>query len=466
MMGIGVAITGEARLQRLQNWSAKSLGLHVEEWQVPRLARLLDGRDVGEAGLEALEQGRAPRLRQQLIAVLAHGESYFFRHARQFEILRNDVLPGLLAAREAGTPLRVLSVGCASGEEAYSLAILLAEACQGTDVDWQIEAIDLCESRLAHAGAGRYGDWSLRATPGALRRQGFVRHEAHYEVLPGLRERVHFSARNLCDPASDFWAEPRFDLVFCRHVLSRLTLPALDMGLSRLAAVLRPGGSLFLGANESLRGRTEAFATRGEGLDTVYHRLPGADASSLRSVAARLTPSPSPLWVRTGRETVFELWRQERLGQALHLADSLTVRDRNDSELLLAQVMLLLQLQRVPEAQRLGVRLLANTTTPAMGAAARHAKALGHELRAELDAAEENYRHAVRLDPDFALPHLQLGLLARQRGDDLTARQELERALELLPLEDDRRLLLCGQGRDLGELLAQCQAEQPLAEPA
>ena len=342
---------------------------------------------------------------------------------------------------------------------------MLDEACQSAGLDWQIEATDLCEQRLEQARAARYGDWSLRATPGALRRRGFIRRETHYEVQPGLRERVRFAARNLCDPAPALWRESGFDLVFCRHVLSRLALPAQELGLNRLATALRPGGLLFLGANESLRGRAEVFAPRGEGLGAFYQRLPGSDASSLRASASRLTPGPSPLWVRTGRETVFELWRQERLGQALHLADSLTMRDRGDTELLLAQVMLLLRLQRVPEAQRLGVRLLAQTTTPAMGAAARHAKALGHELRGELPDAEYSYRQAIKLDASFALPHLRLGLMARQQRDATTAREALDLALELLPQEDERRLLICGHGLDLGELLAQCQAE-PVPEPA
>ena len=165
-----------------------------------------------------------------------------------------------------------------------------------------------------------------------------------------------------------------------------------------------------------------------------------------------------PLWSRTGRDTVFELWRQDRLGQALHLADSLMVRDRTDTELLLAQTMLLIQLQRLPEAQRLGVRLLALATTPAMGAAARYAKALGHEIRGELVEAQQGYRHAARLDPGFAMPHLRLGLIAGHQLDSSTAQQELRRALELLEQEDDRRLLIFGGGAERWELLAQCRA--------
>ncbi len=466
MMGNLVANKGETRLQRLQNWVVGSLGLRVDEWQMPLLARLLDQRAQVFDDVDALEQGRACELREQIINTLTLGESYFFRHARQFELLRHKVLPELiLTAAPTGT-LRVLSVGCASGEEAYSLAILLEEACGSARMDWWIEAVDLCEQRLERARAARYGDWSLRSTAGTLRRQWFNRQESHYEVVPGLRERVRFSARNLGDPAIDLWREGGFDLVLCRNVLGRMEPAALERGLGHLAAALKPGGLLFLGGDEALRGRADLFAPRGEGSNVYYQRTNDAGAPAPRPQAARLTPGPSPLWLRNGRDTVFELWRQERLGQALHLADSLTMRDRSDTELMLCQTMLLLRLQRVPEAQRLGVRLLAQTTTPGIGAAAHYAKALGHELRAELQDAEQSYRQAARLDAGFALPHLRLGLLARQQRDAVTAEQELALAAELLPQEDERRLLICGHGLDLDELLAQCQTEQPVAEPA
>lgn len=459
-MGNFVANSMGTRFQRLQDWAAKSLGLRVDEWQFPQLSRLMDGHAQWGDCIDALEQGRAPELREQTIAAMTLGEGYFFRHARQFELLRLEVLPALIQAGVPGGVVRVLSVGCGAGEEAYSLAILLEEACRPAGMDWQVEAVDLCEQRLQRARAARYGDWSLRSTPGALRRQYFIRHEAHYEVLQGLRERVRFSGRNLCDAAPDFWREGGFDLVFCRNVLGRMELAVQQRGLDHLAAALKLGGLLFLGGDEALRGRADLFLPQGEGGNTRYQRSPGAAGTGLRLQPGRLRPGPSPLWLRNGRDTVFELWRQQRLGQALHLADSLTMRDRSDTELMLAQIMLLLRLQRVPEAQRLGVRLLAQTTTPGMGAAAHYAKALGHELRAELQDAESSYRQAARLDAGFALPHLRLGLLARQQRDTVTARQELGLALDLLPHEDERRLLICGQGLDLGELLAQCRVER------
>ncbi|HEY4080028.1 MAG TPA: CheR family methyltransferase [Burkholderiaceae bacterium] len=454
---------------RFQAWIASALGLRMEEWQLPRLSQLLDSRAAPgevESYLESLERGEDAAELDMLCAELTLGESYFFRHGRQFELLRSEVLPSLIAkCVESGRGLRVLSMGCATGEEPYSLAILLADACRESGIGWQIEAQDLCARRLQQARAGRYGDWSLRATPGAMRRQWFTRQDGHYEILPELRERVRFSSRNLSQADPDHWREADFDLVFCRNVLGSLEPAALERSLNHLALAVRSGGYVFLGNTETLRSRAETFAPRGNVDSGYYERLPGsASLASLprganRAQATRLTPTRSPLWPRTGRDTVFELWRQERLGQALHLADSLMVRDRSDTELLLAQTMLLIRLQRLHEAQRLGVRLLALATTPAMGAAARHAKALGHEMRGELAEAEQGYRHAARLDPEFAMPHLRLALMARRQQDSATAQHEMRRAHELLTHEDERRLLIFGDGCDRRELLEHCRGE-------
>ena len=140
----------------------------------------------------------------------------------------------------------------------------------------------------------------------------------------------------------------------------------------------------------------------------------------------------------------------------MHLADSLLIHDRSDCELMLAQVMLLMLAGRVPEAQRIGMRLLSMATTPAMGAAARFAKARGHELRGEWDRAEESYRQAVKLDTAFAMAHLRLSLLLRQRGDEDQAGIEWRRASDLIACEDERRILIFGEGQSRAELAALC----------
>ncbi|XHS77741.1 CheR family methyltransferase [Burkholderiaceae bacterium UC74_6] len=437
------------RVQRLRDCVMQRLGLKMSERHQPLLVRWLDERaSEGEldACLDRLEQRVDASDLFALADELAVGEGWFFRHAGQFERL-----PALLASIGHGGPLRVLSAGCGSGEEAWSLAMSLAELRPGS----RIEAFDLCPNRVQHAETGRYGDWSMRVTPGSMRRHWFRREDGFYEILPELRGGVDFSARNLSERDTGFWSEPRFDLVLCRNVLSYLEPAAVEAALNHLAQVLKPGGWLWLGRGEQLRGRDDLFKPHLLDGWTFYERTPSARDPQ----RSRLRPGPGSLWLRQGRDTIFELWRQGRLRQALHLADSVLAQDRSDCELLLAQVMLQLQAGHVPEAQRIGMRLLSLATTPAMGAAARYAKARGHELRNESVQALENYQQAARLDPGFALAQLRLGQLLREQGDGEAGAEALRRASELMAFEDERRILVFGEGLGRRELAALCELE-------
>ncbi len=445
------------RVHRLRECVMQRLGLKMSERHQPLLVRRLAERalegDV-DGWLDRLEQ---PAGRMELFALadeLAVGEGWFFRHAGQFERLHS-----LLDSAADRGPLRVLSVGCGAGEEAWSLAMSLADLRPGS----RIEAFDLCPERVQHAETGRYGDWSMRVTPGSLRRRWFSRDDGFHEVAPELRGGVQFAVRNVCEADTSFWSEPRFDLVLCRNVLSALEPAAVETAIQHLAQVLKPGGWLWLGRDEQLRGRDDLLKSHALDGWNFYERTAAAVAGATRDQRARLKPGPGSLWLRNGRDTVFELWRQGRLRQALHQADSLLAHDRSDCELLLAQVMLQLQTGHVPEAQRIGMRLLNLATTPAMGAAARYAKARGHELRSESAQALENYQQAARLDAGFALAHLRLGLLLRERGgssgDGDAAHEALRRASELMAFEDERRILVFGEGRCRRELAALCEQE-------
>ena len=437
----------DSALQRLQRCVSSRLGLRIEEWHQPLLERMLGEHsdDVG-AWLATLEQPSSKAELHALADELAVGEGYFFRNAEHLQLLAP-----LLEAR-GGQPLRVLSIGCGAGEEAYTLAMGLHDVNPKSRID----AIDVSTARLSQAVSGRYGDWSMRFTPGSLRRRWFTREDGFHDVASELRSRVRFEQRNLCEADTAFWSEPRYDLVLCRHVLMHLEPTAVERALTHIAQVLAPGGWLLLGRNESLRGLDDVFRSRDSSGVSFYERRAGVTAAPARTQGARLTPRPSPLWLRNGRETVFELWRQGRQGQALHQTESLLIRDRSDSELLLVQIMLLMLAGRVPEAQRIGARLLSMATTPAMGAAAHFTKARGHELRGEGDRAEESYRQAVKLDTAFALAHLRLSALLRRRGDEDQANAELQRASELMACEDERRILIFGEGQGRAELAALC----------
>lgn len=184
-----------------------------------------------------------------LVTELTVGETYFFREPRQFEFMRRETIPAILRARGAGA-LRAWSAGCASGEEAYSLAILLAE--EGLGSRSSVLGTDLSRDRLARAREGVYTEWSFRGVPEQVRSRYFRRQGKGFELVPELRSRVEFRPLNLA--ADDFTpARARvegMDLVLCRNVLIYLDRAAVTRVAARLLASLSDEGWLFLGASD------------------------------------------------------------------------------------------------------------------------------------------------------------------------------------------------------------------------
>jgi chemotaxis protein methyltransferase CheR len=190
------------------------------------------------AGLvERVVSGDEPAI-EALVARAVVGETSFLRHPEQLAALR-----ALLHELDRGEPLQLWSAGCASGEEAYSLALTLLDAGRGGDC---ILATDVSEDALAQARAGRYGHWSLRRVAPGLRERWFRASGNELEVAPALRERVEIRRHNLVrDPPPG-----TFDVVMCRNVLIYFGAATAGAVLQQLFAAVRPGGLLVLGPVE------------------------------------------------------------------------------------------------------------------------------------------------------------------------------------------------------------------------
>lgn len=208
-----------------------------------------------------VSQAGSPLLRQ-LIESLTVGETYFFRHRAYFEVLQRDVLPALIARRQATRQLRFWCAGCATGEEAYSLAILvrgLLPDCDG----WQVSilATDLNRSFLAQAEAGIYGDWSFRETDERFKLDNFTREGNRYRIRPEIRQMVRFGYLNLAQDDS-LWAVNQMtelDLILCRNVLICFAPEVSAQVVARMRTALVPGGWLMLGPSDPLPGLLQNF---------------------------------------------------------------------------------------------------------------------------------------------------------------------------------------------------------------
>lgn len=211
----------------------------------------------------------------RLPAMVTNNETYFFRETHQFDRLIQHVIPerrGQLGAR----PLRILSAGCSSGEEPYSLAIALSNAgLPLAGVSWEIDACDLNPERIARAREALYPESSLRACDAETRRRYFIEEPGGLRLKERYRKGVRFFPANLLAPNGALgWAV--YDAILCRNLLIYVSEAAFDRVIGLFARSLVPGGYLFLGHSESLLDRPSAFVPAMLGGAVAYRKLEAA----------------------------------------------------------------------------------------------------------------------------------------------------------------------------------------------
>lgn len=482
--------------ERFRELIAERLGLQFEDAKLHFLAEVLRRRLRGGRGEEEyLERLAARGARDDLDALaleLTVPETYFFRNIEQFHVLAEVALPQL-AQGAAGAPLRVLSAGCASGEEPYTIAMIGREAPAGLALE--IRGADINAAMLEKAARGRYTEWALRETPPEMRGRWFRRKGSEWTLDETIRKAVRFMRCNLAEEDAAFWAAASCEIVFCRNVLMYLTPAKAAALIARIAAALVPGGYLFLGHAETLRGLSHDFDLHHTHGTFYYRRRGGVDdaqpdlpeAAGWRAAAAggqgnwmeiigaaservgvltraallatdappALAPPPVPA-PAGGGEAVLELLRRERYADALELLQSPAQQGMQPDEDLLLAAVLLTQAGRLAEAEAACRRLL---EADGLNNGAHYVLALCREGADDAPGAVEHHQTAAYLDPAFAMPHLHLGLLARRAGDEGAARRELAQAVALLRGEDAARLLLFGGGFGRAALLALAAAE-------
>lgn len=262
---------------------------------------------VAQALAEGLRQASAPNLDRYfsllsahsthgpvwapLVSALTVNETYFFRDAEQIDVLRRQVLPDVIARRRDQRRLRLWSAGCATGEEPYTLAILLHQLIPNLD-GWEvlILATDIDHQALRRAETASYRDWSFRDTDQTVRQSYFNENGGSLELLPQLRRLVRCAYLNLADDAYPSPVQPwyDFDLILCRNVAIYLQEPVIRAIAGRFHQCLTPGGWLMVGASETNDQRYRPFQAVNLGGITVYRKA-GEGAGS-----ARIDP-PAPV---------------------------------------------------------------------------------------------------------------------------------------------------------------------------
>jgi chemotaxis protein methyltransferase CheR len=469
----------EELLSRVADLLTEQTGLFFPPKRWPDLTRGLAAaaRDLGCAYAEqcARQLLAAPLTRKQievLASFLTVGETYFFREKQSLAALEDRILPGLIRhRRQTGRRLRIWSVGCASGEEAYTIAILLHRLIADLD-SWQIHllATDINTQALKKAVLSHYGTWSFRNTPPEIMEHYFIKGEHHWEILPRLRRLVQFAYLNLAqDPYPSLVNQTNaMDLILCRNVLMYFSPGQARKVLENLARCLVEGGWL-------LGSLTETSILRFAPLEpvtfpdvTVYlkdsRHTPKIEEAACPTflpagnIAPPTTAGPETLQARD-RQPVQPRPKTpppEVPRQSPEAATASAAQAEPHPGPLTSRVQEMVGLARNCAGQG---DLAAALSWCEQAVAADRLNPSWHYLRAailqEQDAVAEAavaLRHAIYLDQDFVMAHFAMGHLALRQANRRAARKHFENVLALLDAYQPEEPLRESEGITAGRL--------------
>ena len=243
----------DAIVAALKARSGLSLGADKAYLIEARLEPILKQRSLSNLAILADRMRTDPSLEREVVEAMTTNETLFFRDGKPFDNLRDVVLPRLHAARPRGLPLRIWSAAASTGQEAYSVAMLVSEmgpALSGRMVE--IVGTDIAREPLARAGRGLYSQFEVqRGLPARLLVKYFTREENGWQISRQLRDMVRFREWNLL---TDLLGLGRFDVIFCRNVLIYFDQPTKIRTLRAISRQLASDGVVYLGGAEPVLG--------------------------------------------------------------------------------------------------------------------------------------------------------------------------------------------------------------------
>jgi chemotaxis protein methyltransferase CheR len=246
---------------------------YLVEARLLPLARQMGLPDVGKL-VDTLRSKPDIEGTRKVVEALTTNETSWFRDGDPFTALTSTVLPELLAARGPSERLTIWSAACSSGQEPYTIAMLLEDALPNASARVAITATDLSREMVERTKAGRFSQLEInRGLPAPMLVRHFSRVGNEWEVAPALRRMVTASECNLAAPL------PRmgpFDVVYLRNVLIYFDLSTKQAILRRVRQVMRPDGWLFLGAAETTLGVDDSWERVVIGRSSAYRPLKGA----------------------------------------------------------------------------------------------------------------------------------------------------------------------------------------------
>jgi chemotaxis protein methyltransferase CheR len=459
----------EALLASLSSILDARMGLHFpqERWRDLERGFAAAAREFGFGDPETCARSllSGPLMRNQIEILASHltvGETYFFRETRSFEILEERILPDLIRARGgAERRLRIWSAGCCTGEEPYSIAMLLDRLIPDIE-EWNITllATDINPEFLRKAAEGVYGEWSFRGTPAWLRERYFRRkNNRRFEILPPLRKRVTFSYLNLADDVYPSLSNNSnaMDVIFCRNVLMYFTPAQAKKVAGNLHGSLVEGGWLVVSPTETssvLFSRFSAVEFPGA---VLYRKAAGAAPRVIATAhpAPAPVPLPEPLYLNPFvQEAAWSMAREEVPPQPVRPAAA-----PGDAPSFMARACA--NEGKLAEAAEWCEKAIA---ADKLNPACHYLLAAIQQELGQHDGAVRSLMRALYLDADFVLAHFALGNLRLSHGRRREAERHFENALALLRAHPRDEILPESEGLTagrLGEIIVSVLASQP-----
>ena len=476
------------RLSRLSEFVAERIGLNFPPERWTDLERGVESA-AAEFGFENFNECAdwllsASLTREQLQALASHltvGETYFFREPKTFEALGDRILPELIASRRnQERRLRIWSAGCCTGEEPYSLAILLQQLLPDLK-DWQVTILgtDINAQFLQKASAGIYGEWSFRAAPSWLKGRCFTPvANRRYAIRPEIKKLVTFAPLNLAEHIFPSLTTDTnaMDLIFCRNVLMYFTPAQARKVIDHLRQSLVENGWLVVSSSEASQTTLARFAPVNFPGAILYRKSkapkPRAEQwtpTSLAEIAPWPPPDSEPAWA--GNQPAPEV-HPEKIEGAKSVAHPVSknestpeteaeklYQDGRYAEVVETLLAALIETTAAgPRTFSLLARALANQgkLTDALAWCDRWIAAYkldpsGHYLRAVVlqelgdhEQAGRSLQRVLYLEPAFVLAHFASGNAARSAGKNAEADKHFANTLKLL------------RGYPTDELLPEC----------
>ncbi|OIJ15851.1 chemotaxis protein CheR [Anaerobacillus arseniciselenatis] len=250
-------------IENIKGKTGIDLSLYKEAQMKRRLTSLRDKRGFNDFHSYFNSMIKSHELFDELLERMTINVSEFYRNPKRWEVFEKKILPRLM---ENSKRVKIWSAACSTGEEPYTLAMILSKYTTPSNIS--ILATDLDRAILERAKVGFYTDRSIKDVPKDVLKKHFIHDEMGYKVKDDIKKLINFKNQNLLSDRFD----TNFDLIVCRNVMIYFTEEAKHELYHKFCAALRPGGVLFVGSTEQIFNPTEyGFETE----DTFFYRKKG-----------------------------------------------------------------------------------------------------------------------------------------------------------------------------------------------